>query len=117
MSLRWALCERELAFSLGKTQEIGSLGRWDPRLKWGEGVGVCLWPGLFLYGKGRWAGASLVRRLFLDQSGLGRNTAADVRPVWFTIKAICIFFFFNFFLFLYPFPHCWDGAGRGKGGD
>lgn len=88
MSLLWALWEKELAaeaFTQGKTQEICSLGSWDPGF-WGKSLS----PGVFRYQRGGCAGASLVHEPFMDQSGLGRNTAADAPCALsgFTIKDI-----------------------------
>lgn len=78
MPLRPAPWERQLAaeaFTLGKTQEIGSWGSWDP----GPGV-PSLWPGAVWSQQGGWACASLVRKLFMDQSGLG-ETQQLMRPM------------------------------------
>lgn len=88
MPLLWAPWEKELAaeaFTQRKTQEIGSLGSWDPGF-WVQS----LWLAVFRYQRGGCAGASLVREPFMDQSGLGRNTAADAPCALsgFTIKDI-----------------------------
>lgn len=85
------------------------MGRWDAR----PGSCPSLWPGLFRYQQGGSADASLVRRLFVDQSGLGRSTAADACPTScpvYNYKGI-------FFCPSTPSPTVgWEG-GRGTGGD
>lgn len=109
MPLRRAPWKRQRAaeaFTLGKTLELGSLGSWDP----GPGI-PSLWPGVVWSQLGGWACASLVRKLFMDQSGLG-ETQQLKRPVR------CLVYNYRYFLlFLHPFPHSRVGGGRGEGGD